>query len=80
VRYRHDGATAEVTRIADDGSKRERHGGEPTGPKALVTFDEPVRATTKGQVAVLYDEHERVLGGGRIARSFSEGALALGAS
>jgi len=35
---------------------------------ARVRFDEPVRAATKGQVAVLYDDAERVLGGGRIAR------------
>jgi tRNA-specific 2-thiouridylase len=55
VRYRHDGADAEITRGPDRGETR-------------VAFDEPVRAATKGQIAVLYDEHERVLGGGRIAR------------
>jgi tRNA U34 2-thiouridine synthase MnmA/TrmU len=38
------------------------------GRSAQVTFDAPVRAATKGQVAVLYDDAERVLGGGRIAR------------
>ena len=58
VRYRHDGATAEVTRGA-------------AGDETRVTFDEPVRAATKGQVAVFYDERERVLGGGRIARAFA---------
>jgi tRNA-specific 2-thiouridylase len=55
VRYRHDGAAAEVT-------------GAPGGREARVSFDVPVRAATKGQIAVLYDERERVLGGGRIAR------------
>ncbi len=45
---------AEVTRDHADG-------------RARVVFDEPVRAATKGQIAVLYDEHEQVLGGGRIA-------------
>ena len=57
VRYRHDGAAGEITRVRAEG-----------GTEARVTFDEPVRAATKGQVAVLYDERERVLGGGRIAR------------
>lgn len=53
VRYRHEGAAATVARTAD-GAVR-------------VAFDAPVRAATKGQIAVFYDEHERVLGGGRIA-------------
>ena len=70
VRYRHDGAPAEVTRIAHDSSKRHAHDPDQAGWKALVSFDEPVRAATKGQVAVLYDERERVLGGGRIAGSY----------
>jgi tRNA-specific 2-thiouridylase len=56
VRYRHDGANGRVTR---------------QGEAARVTFDAPVRAVTKGQVAVLYDEADRVLGGGRIARTDS---------
>jgi tRNA-specific 2-thiouridylase len=33
-----------------------------------VTFDEPVRAASKGQVAVFYDE-DRIVGGGRIVRT-----------
>jgi tRNA-specific 2-thiouridylase len=33
-----------------------------------VRFDEPVRAVTRGQVAVFYDG-ERVLGGGQIVGS-----------
>lgn len=51
VRYRHDGAPA-VVAVGANG-------------RADVTFDEPVRAVTPGQIAVFYDE-ERVLGGGRI--------------
>jgi tRNA-specific 2-thiouridylase len=58
VRYRHDGAAAEVAQVGR-GSKNE---------ETWVKFDEPVRAATKGQIAVLYDERERVLGGGRIAQ------------
>jgi len=56
VRYRHEGAAAEVVT-----------GGSADGIGALeVRFDEPVRAVTRGQVAVFYDG-ERVVGGGRIA-------------
>jgi tRNA-specific 2-thiouridylase len=50
VRYRHDGAMARVVRT-DTGSRAE--------------FDAPVRAVSKGQVAVFYDG-DRVLGGARI--------------
>jgi tRNA-specific 2-thiouridylase len=57
VRYRHEGAGGAVSL------------GE--GGRARVAFDEPVRAVTKGQVAVLYDERDRVLGGGRIARAIA---------
>jgi tRNA-specific 2-thiouridylase len=55
VRYRHEGALAAVL----PGSPQE-------GATARVAFDEPVRALTRGQIAVLYDG-DRVLGGGRIA-------------
>jgi tRNA-specific 2-thiouridylase len=59
VRYRHGGDGAIVTPLAGGGAR--------------VVFDEPVRAVTRGQVAVLYDERPdhsaRVLGGGRIARA-----------
>jgi len=51
VRYRHDGTLADVAR---------------DGGRAVARFVEPVRAVTRGQVAVLYDG-DRVLGGGRIA-------------
>jgi tRNA-specific 2-thiouridylase len=51
VRYRHDGADADVQRC---------------GSGARVSFLEPVRAVTRGQIAVFYDR-DRVLGGGRIA-------------
>jgi tRNA-specific 2-thiouridylase len=51
VRYRHGGEMASV--VAD-------------GPQgATLRFDAPVRALTRGQVAVFYDG-DRVLGGGRI--------------
>ena len=51
IRYRHEGDWARI---------------EPQGPRgARVLFDGPVRAVTRGQVAVFY-EGEHVLGGGRI--------------
>ena len=54
VRYRHDGVLGEL--LAGEGGTVE------------VRFDEPVRAVTRGQVAVFYDRDE-VLGGGRIANA-----------
>jgi tRNA-specific 2-thiouridylase len=59
VRYRHEGDQAVVRGTADGGAR--------------VAFDRPVRAVTRGQIAVLYDG-ERVLGGGRIVDAL---ALAL---
>jgi tRNA-specific 2-thiouridylase len=53
IRYRHDGAPARV---------------EANGAGALVHFDAPARAVTRGQIAVLY-QGDRVLGGGRIAQA-----------
>jgi tRNA-specific 2-thiouridylase len=61
VRYRHEGDGALVR---DEG-----------GGRATVTFDHPVRAVTRGQIAVLYDG-DCVLGGGRIANALDEGDLA----
>lgn len=55
VRYRHDGTPGRI--IPGDGAA--------TGT-LRVMFDEPVRAVTRGQIAVLYDD-DRVLGGGRIS-------------
>jgi tRNA-specific 2-thiouridylase len=43
--------------------------------RAVVRFDRPVRAVTRGQIAVLYDG-DCVLGGGRITGALDEGALA----
>ena len=60
IRYRHEGASAIVTRASDSASATAR-----------LAFDAPVRAVTKGQVAVLYDASDRVLGGGRIARALA---------
>jgi tRNA-specific 2-thiouridylase len=59
VRYRHDGEDATVVSRPDGG--------------ASVVFDQPVRAVSRGQVAVFYSG-ERVLGGGRIMRSWIERA------
>jgi tRNA-specific 2-thiouridylase len=54
VRYRHEAAPARI---------------EPAGPEspreATVYFGSPVRAVTRGQVAVFYDG-DRVIGGGRL--------------
>ncbi|HEX3771612.1 MAG TPA: tRNA 2-thiouridine(34) synthase MnmA [Polyangiaceae bacterium] len=54
VRYRHEGDAARV----------EADPGDPGG--ARLAFESPVRAITRGQIAVFY-EGDRVLGGGRIA-------------
>jgi len=51
IRYRHEGEPALVVDGADG---------------ARVIFDAPVRAATRGQITVLYDDADRVLGGGRI--------------
>jgi tRNA-specific 2-thiouridylase len=56
VRYRHVGAWAELQPGRSDASGN---------AKIVVTFEEPVRAVTRGQIAVFYDG-DRVLGGGRI--------------
>jgi tRNA-specific 2-thiouridylase len=54
VRYRHQGEAAAVL-PSPDGAAR-------------VHFDSPVRAVTRGQIAVLYEpDGDGVLGGGRIA-------------
>jgi tRNA-specific 2-thiouridylase len=53
VRYRHEGADARIELAPD------RHG------TAIVRFKGPVRAVSRGQVAVFYDG-DRVLGGGRL--------------
>jgi tRNA-uridine 2-sulfurtransferase len=61
VRYRHEGAMA---RLRVDGDA------------ALATFDEPVRAVSRGQVAVFYDG-DRVLGGGTIRETAPRAPAAL---
>ncbi len=55
VRYRHDGASGRVERA--EGDRRSSHG--------TIRFDEPVRAVSRGQIAVFY-AGDRVLGGARI--------------
>jgi tRNA-specific 2-thiouridylase len=60
IRHGHDEAWASIDAERGDDASR-THGLE-------VTFDEPVRAASRGQVAVFYDEG-RVMGGGRIARA-----------
>ena len=62
VRYRHEGASGEI-RVA--ASRPKAHTG-PDEPTLEVCFDEPVRAVTRGQVAVFYDG-DRVIGGGTIS-------------
>lgn len=57
VRYRHAGVPA--TLVRDEGGVR-------------VTFEEPVRAVSQGQVAVVY-AGDRVLGGGTIERAIGGG-------
>jgi len=57
VRYRHDGESARIDHAP--------HAGE---ADAKVSFASPVRAVSRGQIAVFYDG-DRVLGGGRIARA-----------
>ncbi len=57
VRYRHEGVEGRVELAA--------HGREAT---AIVRFAKPVRAVSRGQVAVFYDG-DRVLGGGRLCYS-----------
>jgi tRNA-specific 2-thiouridylase len=60
VRYRHDGDEATVSDEA------------PAAPEvrtARVVFQRGVRAVTRGQIAVLYDD-DRVIGGGRIVAAF----------
>jgi tRNA-specific 2-thiouridylase len=53
VRYRHDGRAATIAR---------------EGEALVARFGEPVRAVTRGQIAVFYDG-DRVLGGARIRRA-----------
>ena len=57
VRYRHEGAEGRVEQAATGDST-----------SAIVRFARPVRAVSRGQVAVFYDG-DRVLGGGRLCYS-----------
>jgi tRNA-specific 2-thiouridylase len=59
VRYRHLGDDALVEPLPNGGAR--------------VVFDRPVRAVSRGQVAVFY-AHDRVLGGGRIAAAMNDSA------
>lgn len=53
IRYRHEGARGRVERTDE------------AGRAGKITFAAPVRALSRGQIAVFYDG-DRVLGGGRI--------------
>ncbi len=61
VRYRHDGDSGQIVASPSSGPR-----------SARVVFDTPVRAVTRGQIAVFYDG-DRVLGGGRISAVACEG-------
>ncbi len=58
VRYRHEGVFGRIE--ASAGDKRDT--------SATIAFNEPVRAVSRGQIAVFYDG-DRVMGGARIAAS-----------
>jgi tRNA-specific 2-thiouridylase len=62
VRYRHEGAEASVTATSRPA-------------EAILRFTSPVRAVSRGQVAVFYDG-DRVLGGGRIVAASSAATAA----
>lgn len=64
VRYRHEGDDAIVSPLPGLGEAR-------------IVFDRPVRAITRGQIAVFY-AGDRVLGGGRIVRDLRPGDLTEG--
>jgi tRNA-uridine 2-sulfurtransferase len=68
VRYSRESDGAQVFAAAS---------GEPR--RAEIVFDAPVRAITRGQVAVFYDG-DRVLGGGRIAAVEAIATGAMGAT
>jgi tRNA-specific 2-thiouridylase len=73
VRYRHDGDAATIVASGPEDAS--------TGAPGLarVVFDGPVRAVTRGQIAVFY-EGDRVLGGGRILGASREGDLGADAA
>lgn len=54
IRYRHEGALGRIERDGEHGADR-----------GTIAFAAPVRAVSRGQIAVFY-EGDRVLGGGRI--------------
>lgn len=60
IRYNHRGAPGRVSVLADEHGKL---------TKAVVDFEEPMKAITPGQAAVFYDHHDAVIGGGWIHSS-----------
>ena len=73
IRYRHEGDDAVVVDGAPSPSSVTTGASfDPLPRRARVTFDHPVRAVTRGQIAVLYRE-DRVIGGGRIVETTSDG-------
>jgi tRNA-specific 2-thiouridylase len=83
IRYRHEGDDAVVVDgAASPPSIAKGASFDPVPLRARITFDHPVRAVTRGQIAVLY-RGDRVIGGGRIVETTSDdppGSRALSSS
>jgi tRNA-specific 2-thiouridylase len=72
IRYRHEGDDATVEGAPSPERTATSAASNPMPQRALVTFDHPVRAATRGQIAVLYRE-DHVIGGGRIVETKPNG-------
>ena len=65
LRYRHDGTMCDIDFSSFD-MKKQMIEGASRDNFAMCHLHEPVRAITRGQAAVFYDENENILFGGRI--------------